>query len=110
MTRGDEYINKMTETINNTLDDTTKSLCYPLLEHLGFMLDRLDDLKTDIDTRGVILDFKQGKQELRITNPSLKMYIKLYKTYDTTASLLLKIMDRCKKSTSYTLDDDFDDF
>lgn len=110
MTRGDEYINQMTEIINNTLDDTTKDLCYPLIEHLGFMLDRLDDLKNDVNTRGVILDFKQGKQELNITNPSLKMYTKLYKTYDSTANVLLKIMDKGKKSASYNLSDDFDDF
>lgn len=99
-------VDKITISLDKLSDDK-KTLGYALYDEYLFISDILKDLKEDINKKGVIIDFINGKQQLKIVNKSLQFYNKYIKTLINLSDSLIKILP---KDNANILDDfDSDD-
>lgn len=88
----------------DTLDNDRKVLCTSLLDELIFMQITLDNLKKEVQDRGVVTKMCQGKYDIERANPALNQYNTLIKNY---SSCIKQLNDLLPKETSY--EEDFED-
>ena len=80
------------------LSDNNKTEGLLLINQLVFIIDTLEELKELVKKNGVLEDFKQGKQQFIRESQALKSYNNTMKTYNTTLSSLLKLIDADKEN------------
>lgn len=97
--------NSIKETID-TLDNDHKTMCGRLLNELLFMQVTLDELKKEIQERGVVTKMCQGKYDIERANPALNQYNTLMKNYSGCIKQLNELLP--KETT--TSEDDLDEF
>lgn len=95
-------LNCLKETID-TLENDKKVLCTNLLNELIFMKLTLDDLKEQINEKGVVTKMCQGKYDIERANPALNQYNTLIKNY---SSCIRQINDMLP--TDVSSEDDFE--
>lgn len=93
-------LNSIKETID-TLDNDKKVLCTSLLNELIFMKITLDDLKKQVNEKGVVTKMCQGKYDIDRANPALNQYNTLIKNY----SSCIKQLNELLPSETPTIDD-----
>lgn len=71
--------------------DDNNSVINSLVEELYWQIIKLRECRELIDSDGVSVEFKQGKQEMNIQNPALKTYNDLIKNQSTTIKTLLAV-------------------
>lgn len=72
--------NSIKENIENLPKDK-QELCNSILNELIFMETTMDDLKKEIQDKGVVVDMCQGKYSIQRTNPALNQYNTTIKNY-----------------------------
>lgn len=92
------------ETID-TLDNDRKVLCSGLLNELIFMQVTLDDLKKEVQNRGVVTKMCQGKYDIERANPALNQYNTLIKNYSSCIKQLNELLPK-ETSTEEDFEDD----
>lgn len=97
--------NSIKETID-TLDNDHKTMCGRLLNELLFMQVTLDELKKEIQERGVVTKMCQGKYDIERANPALNQYNTLMKNYSGCIKQLNELLP--KETTNS--EDDLDEF
>ena len=65
-----------------------------LVNELAFMQKTLDSLKRDINEKGAVEHFKQGKQDFLRESPALKSYNAMIQRYSTLYKQLTDLMPR----------------
>ena len=76
-----------------------------IANELKFILKTIEELKKDIETKGAVEHFINGKQDFLRESPALASYNKLMKTYDTFYKNLINLVPK----EELTNEDDFDD-
>ena len=76
-----------------------------IAEELKFILKTIDELKKDIEEKGAVEHFINGKQDFLRESPALASYNKLMKTYDTFYKNLINLVPK----EDLNVDDDFDE-
>ena len=95
-------LNSIKETID-TMENDRKVLCSSLLDELIFMQTTLDDLKKQINEKGVVTKMCQGKYDIDRANPALNQYNTLMKNYSSCIKQLNDLLP-----TEITTFDDFE--
>ena len=72
---------------------------------LFFILKTIEELKKDIQEKGAVEHFINGKQDFLRESPALASYNKLMKTYDTFYKNLLALVPK----EELNVEDEFDD-
>lgn len=93
------------ETID-TLDNDHKTLCGKLLNELMFMQVTMDDLKKEIQEKGVVTTMCQGKYDIQRSNPALNQYNTMIKNFTSTIKQLNELLP--KETTAS--EDDLEEF
>lgn len=88
-----------------TLENDKKVLCMSLLNEIIFMQTTLDDLKKQVDEKGVVTKMCQGKYDIERANPALNQYNTLIKNYSSCIKQLNELLPKATEGT-----DNFDDF
>ena len=89
----------------DTLENDKKVLCMSLLNEIIFMKTTLDDLKKQIDEKGVVTKMCQGKYDIERANPALNQYNTLIKNYSSCIKQLHELLPKENDNN-----DNFDDF
>ncbi len=89
----------------DTLENDKKVLCMSLLNEIIFMKTTLDDLKKQIDEKGVVTKMCQGKYDIERANPALNQYNTLIKNYSSCIKQLNELLPKENDNN-----DNFDDF
>lgn len=89
----------------DTLENDKKVLCMSLLNEIIFMQTTLDDLKKQVDEKGVVTKMCQGKYDIERANPALNQYNTLIKNYSSCIKQLNELLPKEIESN-----DNFDDF
>ena len=63
------------------LENDSKELATSLLNEIKFMNNTLEELKREINEKGVITDMPQGAYSIKRSNPALQTYNQLIKNY-----------------------------
>lgn len=85
------------------MENDRKVLCSSLLDELIFMQTTLDDLKKQINEKGVVTKMCQGKYDIDRANPALNQYNTLMKNYSSCIKQLNDLLP-----TEITTFDDFE--
>lgn len=88
----------------NKISDDKKNEATLIYNELSFILDTIDKLKEDINTKGATEHFINGKQDFLRESPALASYNKIMKTYDIFYKNLINLLPKDQDK------DDFDDF
>ena len=96
---------KSIKTTIDTLENDKKVLCMSLLNEIIFMQTTLDDLKKQVDEKGVVTKMCQGKYDIERANPALNQYNTLIKNYSSCIKQLNELLPKEIESN-----DNFDDF
>ena len=72
---------KKLRTILRKLPKDKVTVVEPLFKELEFMQKTLESLKKEIETIGVVTEFKNGRQDFLKENPALKSYTSLIQKY-----------------------------
>lgn len=72
---------------------------------MKFILITIDELKKDIQEKGAVEHFINGKQDFLRESPALASYNKLMKTYDTFYKNLMALVPK----EELNVDDEFDE-
>ena len=72
---------------------------------MKFILITIDELKKDIQEKGAVEHFINGKQDFLRESPALASYNKLMKTYDTFYKNLIALVPK----DELNVDDEFDE-
>lgn len=75
-------------------------------EEMKFILITIEELKKDIQEKGAVEHFEQGKQNFLRESPALSSYNKLMKTYDTFYKNLIALVPKEDINVSDSFDDD----
>jgi len=113
LTKGSGFLKKieefdlisLKETID-TLDNDHKTLCGKLLNELMFMQVTMDDLKKEIQEKGVVTTMCQGKYDIQRSNPALNQYNTMIKNFTSTIKQLNELLP--KETTAS--EDDLEEF
>jgi hypothetical protein len=89
----------------DTLENDRKVLCTSLLNEIIFMQTTLDDLKKQVDEKGVVTKMCQGKYDIDRANPALNQYNTLIKNYSSCIKQLNELLPKAVEEN-----DNFDDF
>ena len=73
---------------------------------MKFILKTIEELKKDIQEKGAVEHFINGKQDFMRESPALTGYNKLMKTYDTFYKNLLNLVPKEDVLNDYEFDDD----
>lgn len=65
------------------LPESQKILVSKLLARAAYINSKLEAVENKIDQEGLVVDFKNGRQEMQRINPHLKVYTDLLKIYST---------------------------
>ncbi|MGC3792035.1 hypothetical protein [Priestia aryabhattai] len=106
-----ERIQEETDRLNAILKDVPQeklSAAQELIERVAFMTVTLEILEEDIKAKGPIVTFKNGKQIMRVENPSQKTYNTMINRYTTAYDKLLNLLPKNIKNEDD--DNEFDDF
>ena len=76
-----------------------------LADELKFIIKQTENLRKDIDKKGCVEKFEQGKQKFLRESPYLTAYNKLMKTYDTFFKNLMALVPK----EAIMSDDDIDE-
>ena len=76
-----------------------------LFMQMKFILITIDELKKDIQEKGAVEHFINGKQDFLRESPALASYNKLMKTYDTFYKNLIALVPK----DELNVDDEFDE-
>lgn len=87
-----------------SLPNEKKELCNSILNELIFMTDTLNELKKEIEEKGVVTDMSQGKYSIKRANPALNQYNTMMKNYTGCIKQLNELLPDVS-----TLDDVFDE-
>lgn len=85
------------------MENDRKVLCSSLLNELVFMQTTLDDLKKQINEKGVVTKMCQGKYDIERANPALNQYNTLMKNYSSCIKQLNDLLPNDIQTS-----DDFD--
>lgn len=77
-------------------------------DKLRYMEEKLEEVQKQIDEKGVVEHFINGKQDFLRESPALASYNKLMKTYDTFYKNLINLIP--KESIEEDTDEDIDEF
>lgn len=77
-------------------------------DKLRYMEDKLEEVQKQIDEKGVVEHFINGKQDFLRESPALASYNKLMKTYDTFYKNLINLVP--KETSEEDTDEDIDEF
>ena len=94
------------KSIKDSIENLPKDkqeLCNSILTELIFMETTMNDLKKEIQDKGVVVDMCQGKYSIQRTNPALNQYNTTIKNY---TSCLKQLNDLLPSDSS--LEDEFD--
>ena len=73
---------------------------------MKFILKTIEELKKDIEEKGAVEHFINGKQDFLRESPALASYNKLMKTYDTFYKNLIALVPKEEITGEDTFDDD----
>lgn len=96
--------------LNNIFEnvkENKKTLVAGLIEQAAFMYVQLVDLNEIIEKKGVIEDFKQGKQQFTREQPAVKTYNAMIKNYNITIKQLAEFIPPGEAPKFH---DDFEEF
>ena len=80
-----------------------QELCNNILNELIFMENTMNDLKKEIQDKGVVVDMCQGKYSIQRTNPALNQYNTTIKNYTSCIKQLNELLPSISPE-----DDEFD--
>ena len=88
LTKGSDFLKKIKEIDYKSVKDSIENLpndkqelCNSILTELIFMETTMNDLKKEIQDKGVVVDMCQGKYSIQRTNPALNQYNTTIKNY-----------------------------
>ena len=88
LTKGSEILKEIQKFNYNSIKDSIENLpkdkqelCNSILNELMFMELTMNDLKKEIQEKGVVVDMCQGKYSIQRTNPALNQYNTTIKNY-----------------------------
>lgn len=88
LTKGSEILKEIKKFNYNSIKDSIENLpkdkqelCNSILNELMFMELTMNDLKKEIQEKGVVVDMCQGKYSIQRTNPALNQYNTTIKNY-----------------------------
>lgn len=82
-----------------------------LMEHASFMATSLQILESQLKSEGITETMKNGKQKIKIINPSLKAYNTMVARYLGTIDKIIGLMPKeVEVPSELRTGDDFDDF
>ena len=73
------------------IQEDKQPLAKDIIDRLAFMKQLLNELQDEINTKGAIVEFKQGKQQFDKANPALDSYGKMIAKYNGLISQLVKL-------------------
>ena len=94
---------KSTKDSIENLPKDKQEVCNSILNELFFMEQTLEDLKKEIQEKGVVVDMCQGKYSIQRTNPALNQYNTTIKNYTNCLKQLNELLPNDPGN-----DDDFD--
>lgn len=89
------------------VDEDKKTLVDGLIEQSCFMYVQLRELNEIIEKKGVVENFKQGKQQFYREHPATKTYNAMIKNYNLTTKQLI---EHCPQKRILDPDDIFEEF
>ncbi len=98
---------KQLEDIFKEIHKDKKELVQGLIEQSCFMYVQLTELNEIIQKKGVVDNFKQGKQQFYREHPATKTYNAMIKNYNLTIKQLIEYLPEKKQITP---DDEFLEF
>lgn len=98
-----EIFNKLFENVK----ENQKALVQGLIEQACFMYVQLKELNEIIEKKGVVDNFKQGKQQFMREQPAAKTYVSMIKNYNVTIKQLSEFLP---PGNSIPMDDEFERF
>ena len=101
-----KIVKQWSSILSDVAEDKEKGV-QKLIEQVAFMEVTLKRLQDDINERGPVTFFKNGKQEMYIENPSQKSYNTMINRYTTAIDKLLSYLP---KDIKEIVDDGFDSF
>lgn len=96
---------KELEKILKKIPNEKSNEAFLIAEELKFILKTIEELKKDIEEKGAVEHFINGKQDFLRESPALASYNKLMKTYDTFYKNLINLVPK----EDLNVDDDFDE-
>ena len=111
LTKGCEILKEIKQINYNSIKDSIENLpkdkqelCNSILNELIFMETTMNDLKKEIQEKGVVVDMCQGKYSIQRTNPALNQYNTTMKNYTGCLKQLNDLLP-----TESSQDDEFDE-
>ncbi|MFC0905276.1 hypothetical protein ACFHWD_11320 [Clostridium sp. MT-14] len=85
---------KKLRTILRKLPKDKVTVVEPLFKELEFMQRTLESLKKEIETIGVVTEFKNGRQDFLKENPALKSYTALIQKYGNIYKQVISLLPK----------------
>lgn len=98
---------KLLNKIFENVKENKKALVTGLIEQTCFMYVELKELNEIIEKKGVVENFKQGKQQFTREQPAVKTYNSMIKNYNVTIKQLSEFLP---PGNSIPMDDEFERF
>lgn len=95
---------KELDNILKKIPDEKKDAAQLIYNELAFILLTIEDLKKEIQEKGAVEHFINGKQDFLRESPAMASYTKLMKTYDTFYKNLINLVPK-----EEVVIDDFDE-
>ena len=99
LTKGSDILKEIKKFNYNSIKDSIENLpkdkqelCNSILNELIFMETTMDDLKKEIQEKGVVVDMCQGKYSIQRTNPALNQYNTTIKNYTSCIKQLNELL------------------
>lgn len=81
-----------------------------LLQRAAFMAITLQILENQVKSDGPVIDFKNGKQQMKVENPAQKSYNTMINRYTATYDKLFSLLPKDENARPVDTGDGFDDF
>ena len=97
------------KSVKNTLKEMNSDkgkLGLSLLEEAEFMKITLDELKKNIQEKGVVTEMCQGEYSIERANPALNQYNSLIKNYNSTVKQIYDILPKEEVQNYDNFDED----
>lgn len=98
---------KKLESLFSAISAEKQKVAARLIERVAFMTVTLKILEDDIKRKGPTYNFVQGKQKMRVENPSQKSYNTMINRYTAACKELFNLLPKEKQKES---DDGFEEF
>jgi len=89
----------------NEMDNEKSVLGLNLIKEAEYMKKTLKNLKSEIDSKGLVVEMDQGKYFIERANPALSPYNTMVKNYQS----IIKQINDLLPETSYNDEDKFDE-